>query len=94
MFHLKFFQKIKIFLFECSLFVVLFLVHDVPDHPVQLGMAVGKGPISFLPVEIESGEPIVVYKFIARFLDLAHQVRKAAGGAHADHKMNVVWHAI
>ena len=70
------------------------LVHNIPDHVVQLGMAVGESAIPLLPIEIEWGESIVLDKIMARFFDLTDQIRKAAGGAHADQKMDMVRHAV
>ncbi|REG91527.1 hypothetical protein C8N25_104141 [Algoriphagus antarcticus] len=52
MLDIKLLKKIIVFYFEGSFLMVLFLVEDILIDMIQLGMSIGKSPVSILPVKM------------------------------------------
>lgn len=67
MFNVKFFEEIRIFVFECLSGMLCFLICNVIEYGFDLGMPVGKCSVPFLPIEF-SVYPIIIIDEIGRIV--------------------------
>src|SRR6185295_1220060 len=57
-------------------------------------MTVGKCSITFLPIEFEFAQFVIIDEIITCFFYLAHKIGKATTRFHSDKEMNVIRHSI
>lgn len=92
--NLEFLQELVVLFLEGFLTMVLLLVNDIAAHLVYMRPAIGKHPITILPMEAFAYPTLVFNKAMALDLDLFHKVGDQHRGIEANKQVGVVGHAM
>jgi hypothetical protein len=86
----EFFKEVPIFFLKCLLVMVHFLIQGVIVNILDLRMAVGKGPITFLPTELALYPCLVVNEVGGVVFHIPNKVRQRHGRFEPNKNMNMV----